>query len=308
MGKFKKRINKIKKLELFVKRLLYLIFHNTHPIFRKKDYLLKLFQEKTIAYNIEALNFEEGIVLGTFQGKDYLINCRPGNLIESTIYLEKVWEEHLAKVMSLYLDGISGIAIDVGANIGANTIPLAVKHPQVKFYCYEPHPDIFPRLKNNIELNNLINVESSNCAISNFEEKSINFFAQKNSDNMGRSSLKLNSDIKDHEEISVPNIRIDNYFADSNDQILLIKIDTQGTELEVLESGVNTIKKFRPVIFFEFEDRYFPGKDRITTKKALKEFFDYLDYSLFNISKGLNYYPQIDIAQNYHGDILALPR
>ena len=107
-------------------------------------------------------------------------------------------EEHLAKVMSLYLNGVVGIAIDVGGNIGANTIPLAVKHPQVKFYCYEPHPDIFARLKNNIELNKLFNVEPSNCAVSNIKEKSIKFFAQKNSDNMGRSILKLNSDIKDH--------------------------------------------------------------------------------------------------------------
>ena len=308
MGKFKKRINKIKKLELLAKRLVYPIFHKTHPLFRKKDYFLKLFKEKTLEYNIGALSFKEGIVSGSFQGKDYLMNCRPGNLIESTIYLEKVWEEHLAKVMSLYLNGVSGIAIDVGGNIGANTIPLAVKHPQVKFYCYEPHPAIFAGLKNNIKLNKLFNVEPSNCAVSNIKEEYIKFFAQKNSDNMGRSSLKLNSDIKDHEEISVPTIRIDDIFADSSDPILLIKIDTQGTELQVLESGANTIEKFRPVIFFELEDRYFPDEERITTKKALKEFFDNLDYSLFNISKDFNYYPKIDITQNFHGDIFAVPK
>ena len=39
----------------------------------------------------------------------------------------------------------------------------------------------------------------------------------------------------------------------------------------------------------------------------LKEFFDNLDYSLFSISKDLNYYPKIDITQNYHGDIFAVP-
>ena len=193
MSKFKKRLNKIKKVVLLIKRLLYPLFHSTHPLFRQKDYFLNLFQEKTLGYNIKALNFKEGIILGTFQGKDYLMNCQPGNLIESTIYLEKVWEEHLEKIMSLYLDGVSGIVIDVGGNIGANTIPLAIRHPQIKFYCYEPHPDIFARLKNNIKLNNLNNVETSNCAISNCNEKSITFYAQKNGDNMGKSSLKFNS-------------------------------------------------------------------------------------------------------------------
>ena len=71
----------------------------------RQDYLLKLFKEKELAYNIDALNFEEGVVLGTFQGKDYLMNCQPGNLIETTIYQDKIWEEHLARIMSLYLDG-----------------------------------------------------------------------------------------------------------------------------------------------------------------------------------------------------------
>ena len=308
MGKFQKRLNKIKKMELLIKRLLYPLFHSTHPLFRKKDYFLNLFQEKTLGYNIGALNFKQGIVLGSFQGKDYLMNCQPGDLIESKIYLEKVWEEHLAKVMSLYLDGLSGIFIDVGGNIGANTIPLAVKYPQIEFYCYEPHPDIFARLKSNIKLNNLNNVEPSNFAISNVENKTTKFFAQKNIDNMGKSSLKLNSDIKDHVEISVPTIKIDSMFVDSVDPILLIKIDTQGTEFQVLESAASTIEKFRPAIFFELEDRYYADEERIKTKKALKEFFDSLKYSLFNISKGVDFYPKVDITKNYHGDILAVPR
>jgi len=91
--------------------------------------------------------------------------------------LERIWEEHLERIMSLYLDGVLGVIIDVGVNIGANTIPLAVRHPQVKFYCYEPHPDIFVRLKNNIKLNNLKNIRAENYAISNYKDKSIGFFA-----------------------------------------------------------------------------------------------------------------------------------
>ena len=97
-------------------------------------------------------------------------------------------------------------------------------------------------------------------------------------------------------------------FVDSVDPILLIKIDTQGTEFQVLESAVSTIEKFRPAIFFELEDRYYADEEKITTKKALKEFFDRLKYSLFNISKGVDFYPKVDITKNYHGDILAVPR
>ena len=125
---------------------------------------------------------------------------------------------------------------------------------------------------------------------------------------MGRSSLKLNSDIKDHDEITVPTISIDGTFADSSDPVLLIKIDTQGTELEVLQSAEKTIEKFRPTILFELEDRYILDSERELAKKTLKEFFEGLDYSLLNNTNGLDYYPQLDITKNYHGDILAIPR
>lgn len=307
MSKYKKRIDKLKKFELLIKRITYSIFHKTHPIFRKKNYFSNLFKEKALGYNIEALDFKEGVVSGEFQDRNYLMHCQPGNLIESTIYLEKVWEKHLAAIMSLYLDGCSGVMIDVGSNIGANTIPLAVKHPQVEFYCFEPHPEIYDRLKSNIKLNNLKNVVSENGAVSNTPEKSLKFYAQKNADNMGRSSLKLNSDIKDHEEITVPVTRIDDRFADNSDPVLLIKVDTQGTELDVLQSAANTIEKFRPAIIFELEDRYFEESERAPAKKTLHAFFENLDYSLFNVSKGLDFYPRLDLTQNYHGDILALP-
>jgi FkbM family methyltransferase len=308
MNKFRKRIDKFKKIQLLLQRKMYTFFHKTHPLFRKKDYLLKLFKEKALAYNIDALNFEEGVVLGSFQGKDYLINCHPGNLIESTIYLNKIWEEHLAKIMSVYLDGSIGVMVDVGANIGASTLPLAAKHPQIRFHCYEPHPEIFERLKNNIKLNNFNNVEPINSAVSNSTEKILKFYAQKSADNMGKSSLKLNTDIMEHDEIRVPIVSIDETFTDSSDPVLLIKIDTQGTELEVLQSAEKTIEKFRPTILFELEDRYFLDNERDTAKKKLKDFFEKLDYSLLNSTNGLDYLPQVDITRNYHGDILATPR
>jgi FkbM family methyltransferase len=308
MNKFKKRIDKLKKIQLLLQRKMYSFFHKTHPVFRKNDYLLKLFKEKSLAYNIDALNFEEGVVLGSFQGKDYLINCHPGNLIETTIYLDKIWEEHLAKIMSVYLDGSNGVMVDVGANIGASTIPLAAKHPQIRFHCYEPHPEIFDRLKNNIKLNNFNNVELVNSAVSNSTEKLLKFYAQKSADNMGKSSLKLNTDIMDHDEIKIPIVSIDETFADRSEPVLLIKIDTQGTELEVLQSAKKTIDKFRPTILFELEDRYFLDYEIDAAKKTLKEFFEELDYSLFNITNGLDYLPEIDITKNYHGDILATPR
>ena len=106
MKNLKKRIYKLKKIELLLKRITYSVFHKTHPIFKKKDYLLNLFKEKALEYNIQALNFKEGIVLGEFQDKNYLIHCQHGNLLESTIYIEKIWEGYGDK----HGKGVSGDA------------------------------------------------------------------------------------------------------------------------------------------------------------------------------------------------------
>ena len=52
--------------------------------------------------------------------------------------------------------------------------------------------------------------------------------------NISRSSLKLNSDMKEHDEITVSTISINDIFSDNSDPILMIKIETQETELELL--------------------------------------------------------------------------
>ena len=57
MNKFRKRIDKLKKIQLLLQRKMYPFFHNKHPLFRNNGYLLKLFKEKALAYNINALNF-----------------------------------------------------------------------------------------------------------------------------------------------------------------------------------------------------------------------------------------------------------
>jgi FkbM family methyltransferase len=198
--------------------------------------------------------------------------------------------------------------IDIGANIGASTIPLAVKHNSIKFYCYEPHPVVFNRLESNVKLNQLKNINTINCAISDSDKEHLVFYAQKKSGNMGKSSLKHNQDIGQCDEIKVPIKNIDITFSDSNENIVLIKIDTQGTEPEIIRACKKTISEHRPVIFFEFEDRYYTDDERSKEKIFLSNFFNELNYSLLNISEDINYYPSIDITKKYHGDILAIPR
>lgn len=296
-------------MKFFLKliRLVNYKFHKTHRVFKDKKYFERLYKEKSDRYNVDAIDFSSGITSGIFKDISFFIYFRPGDFLEGTIYTQGCWEEHIINLISQSLGKSTGIMLDIGANVGLISIPLAIKHKNTQFYCFEAHPKIFNRLENNVNLNSINNIKTVNCAISNSKEKNLTFYAQKQTSNMGLSSLKLNPDIKNFEEISTLIDGIDNMFIGSSEPVSLIKIDTQGSEIDVIESGLKLIKRDRPIIIFEFEDAYYLDEDRENSKKLLDELFKDINYSLFNISKDINYFPKIDIRKKYNGDILCIP-
>jgi hypothetical protein len=86
--------------------------------------------------------------------------------------------------------------------------------------------------------------------------------------------------ISDYEKIKV--YKLDDYLKKQKEKrrIDLIKIDTQGWEPEVIKGTAKTIKKFEPVIFFE----YWPwayrqaGLDREAMMKSLRKVYEKINY------------------------------
>ena len=289
------------------KRIFIQLLHKTHRVFKNENYFKSLFLEKTNKLNIDAIDFSSGLTIGNYQNINYIINFRPGDFLESTVYSEGCWEKNTIQLISQFLENSSGIMLDIGANIGLISIPLAIKHSSIQFHCFEAHPEIYARLNNNINLNKISNIDTANCAISNSNEKKLAFYAQKKSSNMGLSSLNLNLDIDDYEKIIVETKNIDRLFIGSSKKIVLIKIDTQGSELDVIKSSFQIIKRDRPIIIFELEDDYYTKQNRAESKRNLENLFLKLNYSLYNVSKGINYYPKVDIKKKYNGDVLCIP-
>jgi FkbM family methyltransferase len=280
-----------------------------NPILWDDKYIETKYAKSESAYNLRSCDFDFGVTSGLFKGHQYLMYCSPGDHIESHIYTHGIWEPHLLSLIDLYVNGSRGLVLDIGANIGASTIPLATKNAQIEFHCYEPHPFVFGKLQDNISLNRLSNVAAFNAAISDARAKTIDFYSQTASKNMGLSSLKLNHDIGAHEKIVVSCINIDDIYADADTPVLVLKVDTQGSEAEVLRSAQRTIAKFRPVVFFELEDQYYSTvTERAEAKTFIAELFAREGYQLFCISKSVNIMPLIDITKPCHADIIAIPR
>jgi hypothetical protein len=170
-----------------------------------------------------------------------LKHCKYGWMLFSGPYIGKCFdlygqysESEVAMMRHFVREGST--VIDVGANIGDLTIPLAKIVGQTgRVYAIESQPENFNVLCANLALNGIVNT------------KSIHAFAA-TSDCVDPASAEWGA------TAYIGNIWKPQYIALDAMEIAacdLIKIDVDGKELDVLKSGEMHIERFRPVLYFE---------------------------------------------------------
>ena len=154
-------------------------------------------------------------------------------------------------------------AIDIGANVGVWSYWLSKYAKQVE--SFEPNPKVFNALKN-IKIKN---VNSYNIALSN-KTGSVDLLIPKGSKGFSNQGASLSS-IKvqgEHKSISIEAKRLDEYnFLDVD----FIKIDVEGHEHEVIEGARETIKKFKPTMVIEMEEKHnqIPIEEQISSVEKM---------------------------------------
>ncbi len=151
--------------------------------------------------------------------------------------------------------GKKALILDIGANCGAYTLPLAASCVAgSRIVAFEPNPRLANRLRQNIQLNCLqAFVEVEEVALgAKRHEGSLNL----DPDNLGRSSFR---DVLSGSSISVPVYPLLDFLPQSikRYEIFLIKIDIEGSEDEVLVPFLSTIpREFLPdAILMEISHR-----------------------------------------------------
>jgi FkbM family methyltransferase len=140
----------------------------------------------------------------------------------------------VAMMRNLAREGVT--AIDVGANIGDLSVPLAgVVGNKGPVLAIESHTEIFNVLRSNLALNYVRSVTP------------INAFVASSADVATGSSV-WGEFAYVSQRWGTRFIALDALEVERCD---LIKIDVDGKELEVLESGAMIIERFRPVLYFE---------------------------------------------------------
>ena len=133
------------------------------------------------------------------------------------------------------------IVIDVGANVGDTSVPLFDANPSLTFMCIEPDDYYFKFLsKNTANKSGSFDLRKSLIGT-----KSESFTLKGGG---GTKTAKTNVEgIMRHESLDSL-VKVSN-----SEEISLIKTDTDGWDHDVILSGLNTIKRFRPLIFSEFQ-------------------------------------------------------
>lgn len=219
-------------------------------------------------------------------GRQFLYKCYLGKLkvnIDTTypIEVEMATGQYDLKTSAVIRRFIrqEDIVIDVGANVGALTLVMAMAAHEGRVFAIEPGPSTFNRLKNNVELNPHLRSIIQLFSIG-LSDKPGKLFWQEDPNVPGNAGLLHGSGF----QVSVETL--DDFVIEHQiERLDFIKIDVEGMEYEVIRGGMAAIAQFRPVLYYETLES-FRQERQFDIYKEISTLLDSLDYQHFCISKG----------------------
>ncbi len=138
---------------------------------------------------------------------------------------------------------------DIGANIGWYSVHMAAFLKKGTVHCFEPIPETFEKLNFNVRINNIRNIKLNPIALS--EKKQILKFYYSPQQTGAASS----QNITDNElaiELTIDSLSLNDYIKDSKiSKLDFIKCDVEGAELFVFQGAMESLEKFKPIVFTE---------------------------------------------------------
>jgi len=165
----------------------------------------------------------------------------------------KIYEPEVSHFIVSILQLFTGtpVFVDVGASIGLITLNVLAELPQTLIYAFEPGPHQYSLFKKTIEANNLIDrVILYNEALSSQLDSSL--FAVHDTKHSSGDGFLFTGRAKSAQYISVDCQTLDNWWEINNKKNFnLIKIDTEGSELMILQGAKKAIENCKPIIVLE---------------------------------------------------------
>jgi len=170
-----------------------------------------------------------------------------------------VWEPHVIAVLERFVKP-HFVCLDVGANIGAITLPLARLATKGMVYAFEASPTAHELLRRNIVSNGIVNAAANNAAITEHSGDTVEMFSTEaelgcthmTSSHLGRGGNR--------EEVRT--LALDDYGISRVD---FIKMDVEGAEIKALQGASRILESQKPILVIEYNPvpaGWFAGNSR----------------------------------------------
>jgi FkbM family methyltransferase len=237
------------------------------------------------------------IVQGTY---DRFLCFKTDDFVSRLIRAHGVWGESESCLAILMCEGFSSpLVLDVGANLGGFTVPVAKKLSQSGgiLHAFEPQRIVFQQLCGNVILNRLDNVFAHNVALGSETKKiEIPRIDYHKTQNIG--AVSLIPEIQKVTKVAYSDTSSEEVHVTSIDSLAprgrcaFVKIDVEGFESEVIKGGVVFLEEnaFPPVLFEEWRKGKFSGAagESVEQRQAqAREALANLGYQLVSLEANL---------------------
>jgi FkbM family methyltransferase len=167
-----------------------------------------------------------------------------------------------------------GLVIEVGANMGIHTVPMArfLAGQGRTMLAFEPQPVIFQQLCANLALNGLMNVKALPFACGRQSGVvTIETSDYRSPGNFGAAGVSPEAVAHNARSETVQCVRVDDLVTDG--PVGLIKVDVEGFEQQVLEGCERILARCRPLLYVE--------NDRLENSASLIQWLFDHDYRLW---------------------------
>ena len=188
-------------------------------------------------------------------------------------------------IVSKYINQ-NEMIIDIGANVGDTLAGMVDENPNPIYLCIEPEDEYYSYLLKNVDI---IKKKIPNLKVHLLKQFVGNQISNISLDKKG-GTAKANLIGGNIKSKTLDDILND---FENIEKINLLKVDTDGFDYDVLESALKTIKKHKPILFFECQ--YELEYQKTNYKNIIKtlQSLGYFHWTLFD-----NYGEKIITTQN----------
>lgn len=172
------------------------------------------------------------------------------------------YEPEMIRALQLHVKP-GDTCIDVGGNIGYVTLLMArLVGPNGHIVSFEPVPEIFQILEENVRLNCFKNTILERSAVGE-GETTISLISPIGETFSTTASVVGYAVSGESKSITVPSTSLDNYVSRTGLRPTVVKIDVEGAELPVLRGARKILRQIRPILLVEIHDLGNEHKEKV---------------------------------------------